>query len=431
MHGLALSQSAPATEFVPPPVSLPARRRVVVTGMGTVNPLGTNLGTTWHAALAGESGITRLSRFASEGYAVHAAGQIRGFDATAIADRKERRHLDAFCLYGLTAALEAIHDAALTITPHRSDRIGVVMGSGFGGLGTFEHNHQILLRRGPERVGPHAIPAGMANAAAAQIAQRLCLTGPNQTVMTACAAGAHAIGTSLRLLQQGDADVMLAGGAEAPICRSAVAGFQAMGALSVRVDPTRASRPFDSSRDGFVLGEGAGVLVMEALEHARARGARIYAEVLGFGASSDAYHVCAPAPDGAGAVRAMSNALADARMAPDAVSYINAHGTSTHYNDLVESRAIRTVFGPAAPPISATKSMIGHLVGAGAAVESILTIMSLVEGVIPPTLNLEERDPECDLDVVADSVRPLAGRIALKNSFGFGGNNASLVFGAC
>jgi 3-oxoacyl-[acyl-carrier-protein] synthase II len=270
----------------------------------------------------------------------------------------------------------------------------------------------------------------MANAAAAQIAQRLCLTGPNQTVMTACAAGAHSLGTALRLIQQGDANVVLAGGAEAPICPSALAGFHAMGALSPCSDPARASRPFDARRDGFVIAEGAGLLVLEELRHATARGARIYAEVLGYGASADAYHVCAPSPDGAGAVRAMTRALADAGVTANEIDYVSAHGTSTHYNDAVETRAIKTVLGEHAyaVPVSAAKSTLGHLIGAGAAVESILTIKTLVEGLVPPTLNQDERDPECDLDHVSGSARPTRARLALKNAFGFGGNNACLVF---
>jgi 3-oxoacyl-[acyl-carrier-protein] synthase II len=424
--GLAHRESRPWQQHASPP-----RRRVVVTGMGAITPLGIDVTATWQRALAGQSGIANLSRFDTSGYGVHIAGEIRDFDASRIADRKERRYLDDFCLYALAAAIEAIGDAALVVEAADATRIGIVIGSGFGGLASFEHSHNVLLQRGPHRVAPHAIPAGMANAAAAHLAQRLCLEGPNQTVMTACAAGAHAIGTALRLVQQGDADVVVAGGAEAPICPSSVAGFSAMGALSRCTEPERASRPFDARRDGFVLGEGAGILVLEALDHAARRGARIHAEVLGYGASADAYHVCAPDPDGTGAARAMSMALADARVTPHEVDYVNAHGTSTRYNDLVETRAIKAVLGEHAyaVPVSAAKSMLGHLIGAGAAVESILTIMTLQEGIVPQTLNQEVRDPECDLDHVAGAPRRMPVRVAVKNAFGFGGANACLVYG--
>lgn len=409
-----------------------ARRRVVITGMGAVTPLGAGVDSIWQRMLAGKSGIGRLSRFELVDLPISVAGEVRDFDCTSIVDRKERRHLDDFTLYALAAATEAVTDARLSLEPDVADNTGVVLGSGFGGLASFERNHETLMRRGPSRVGPFAIPAGMANAAAAYVAQRLGITGPNQTVMTACAAGAHALGTALRLIQQGDATLVLAGGAEAPICPSALAGFHAMGALSRCSDPARASRPFDAGRDGFVIAEGAGVLVLEELEHARARGVRIHAEVLGYGASADAYHVCAPCPDGAGALRAMHRALADAGVDAADVGYVNAHGTSTHYNDTVETRAIKALLGAHAyaVPVSATKSALGHMIGAGAAVESILTVKALAEGVLPPTLNRDTPDPECDLDYIAEGARTHRARIALKNAFGFGGNNACLVFGA-
>ncbi len=408
------------------------RRRVVVTGMGAVTPLGVGVETVWRRALAGQSGIGRLSRFDLAGLPISVAGEVRDFDPTTVADRKERRHLDDFTLYALAAAAEAFAEAGLEIDPDLADRTGVVLGSGFGGLATFERNHDTLVRRGPARVGPFAIPGGMANAAAAHVAQRLGLTGANQTVMTACAAGAHALGTALRLIQQGDASIVLAGGTEAPICPSALAGFHAMGALSPRSDPATASRPFDAGRDGFVIAEGAGVLVLEDLEHARTRGARIHAEILGYGASADAYHVCAPAPDGAGALRAMRRALADARIDPSAIDCVNAHGTGTRYNDAVETRAIKALLGEHAydVPVSASKSSLGHMIGAGAAVESILAVKALADGLLPPTLNCEVPDPECDLDYVASGARSHRARFVLKNSFGFGGSNASLVFGA-
>lgn len=408
------------------------RRRVVITGMGAVTALGTGVDTLWRRALAGESGIARLSRVALDDFPITVAGEVQGFDPAAIADRKERRHLDDFTLYALAAALEAVADADLVHRPATPERTGVVLGSGFGGLATFERNHDTLVRRGPSRVGPFAIPGGMANAAAAHVAQRLGFTGANQTVMTACAASAHALGTGLRLIQHGDADVVLAGGSEAPICPSALAGFHAMGALSSCGDPATASRPFDAHRDGFVIAEGAGVLVLEELEHARGRGAKILGELVGYGASADAYHVCAPAPDGAGALGAMRRAVADAGIAASDVAYVNAHGTGTPYNDAVETRALKSLLGERAyeVPVSASKSALGHMIGAGAAVESILTVKALADRILPPTLHRTVRDPDCDLDYVVEGARRHHARFALKNSFGFGGSNASLVFGA-
>lgn len=422
MHSYALSMDPQLAEHR-------YRRRVVVTGLGTVTPLGNDVTATWAAVRAGISGIGPLTKVNLPGLPVRVAGEITSFDPGAIADRKERRFLDDFCLFALAATAEAVADAGWDDAPPQRDRTAVIVGTGYGGLGAFERGYEILRTRGAGRVGPHVIPAGMANAAAAHLAQRFQLRGPNQTVMTACAAGAHAIGTAFRMVSSGEADAAIAGGAEAPICASALAGFAAMGALSTRTTPN-ASRPFDAQRDGFVLAEGAGMLALEPLDAACARGAHIYGEIVGFAATADAYHVCAPSADGVGAARAMATALDDAGLTPSDVDYVNAHGTSTRYNDAVETRAIRAVFGAHADRllVSATKSMLGHMVGAAGAVESIVTLLTLAEGIVVPTINLETPDPECNLDYVANQARLRPIAVAVKNSFGFGGANACLVF---
>ena len=408
------------------------RRRVVVTGMGCVTPLGVGLEATWSAALDGVSGIGPITLFDAGAHACRIAGEVRGaVDAGDLAP-KEARRLDRFTLFALAAAREALQHAGLDPAAADRDRIGVAIGSGIGGLRSIEENHLALLRNGPRRVSPFMIPMAICNIASGHVSIRHGLRGPNLCHVSACATGAHSVGESLRVIQRGEADVMLAGGSEAAITPLGIAGFAAMRALSTRnEEPGRASRPFDAERDGFVMGEGGGVLVLEALEHAVARGAHIHAEVLGYAATADAVHLAAPAEDGEGAQRCIRLALADARVEPAEVGHLNAHATSTPAGDPVEARAIRAVFGAQADRlgVSATKSMTGHLLGAAGAVEAILCARALETGWIPPTINLEKPDPACELDHVANKPRRAEPRIALSSSFGFGGTNAALVFG--
>ena len=405
-------------------------RRVVVTGLGLVTPLGTGVEKTWKAICAGESGIRRITRFDPAGYDAQIAGEVTDFDPARFIEKKEIKKMDTFIHYAVGAAQLAVEDAGLKVAPEEATRVGVYIGSGIGGLGSIEHYHDVLKEKGPGRVSPFFIPMTIINLASGQVAIRIGAKGPNSCAVTACATGNHCIGDAYRLIQRGDADVMVAGGAEAAVTPLGVAGFAAAKALSFRNDePTRASRPFDKDRDGFVLGEGAGVVVIEELEHARRRGARIYSEVIGYGMNSDAYHITAPPEEGEGAVRCMEMALKDAGIGKEQIGYINAHGTST-MADAIETHAIKTVFGERAYgiPVSSTKSMTGHLLGAAGGIEAVFSILALFHGVLPPTINLENPDPACDLDYVPNKARPAAIKAALSNSFGFGGVNACLIF---
>ncbi|MBY0246436.1 MAG: beta-ketoacyl-ACP synthase II [Nitrospiraceae bacterium] len=405
-------------------------RRVVVTGLGLVTPLGTGVEKTWNALCAGESGIRRISRFDPTGYDAQIAGEVTDFDPARFIEKKEIKKMDTFIHYAVGAAQLAVEDAGLKVAPEEATKVGVYIGSGIGGLGSIEHYHDVLKEKGPGRVSPFFIPMTIINLASGQVAIRIGAKGPNACAVTACATGNHCIGDAYRLIQRGDADVMVAGGAEAAVTPLGVAGFASAKALSFRNDePTRASRPFDKDRDGFVLGEGAGVVVIEELEHARRRGARIYGEVAGYGMNSDAYHITAPPEGGEGAVRCMELALKDAGIGKEQIGYINAHGTST-MADAIETHAIKTVFGERAYgiPVSSTKSMTGHLLGAAGGIEAVFSILALFHGILPPTINLENPDPACDLDYVPNKARPAAIKAALSNSFGFGGVNACLIF---
>jgi len=407
-----------------------ATRRVVVTGLGLVTPLGTGVEKTWKALCAGESGIARIAKFDPSGYDAQIAGEVKDFDPAQFIEKKEIKKMDMFIHYAVGAAQLAVDDAGLKVAPNEATKVGVYIGSGIGGLGSIEHFHNVLKEKGPGRVSPFFIPMTIINLASGQVAIRIGAKGPNSCAVTACATGNHCIGDAYRLIQRGDADVMVAGGAEAAVTPLGVAGFAAAKALSFRNDePTRASRPFDKDRDGFVLGEGAGVVVIEELEHARRRSARIYGEVIGYGMNSDAYHITAPPEEGEGAVRCMELALKDAGIGQDQIGYINAHGTST-MADAIETRAIKTLFGEQAfrIPISSTKSMTGHLLGAAGGIEAVFSILALFHGILPPTINLENPDPACDLDYVPNKARPAAIQVALSNSFGFGGVNACLIF---
>ncbi len=407
-----------------------AVRRVVVTGLGLVTPLGTGVEKTWKAICAGESGIGRITRFDPTGYDAQIAGEVKDFDPAQFIEKKEIKKMDTFIHYAVGAAQLAVDDAGLKVAPEEATKVGVYIGSGIGGLGSIEHYHDVLRAKGPGRVSPFFIPMTIINLASGQVAIRIGAKGPNSCAVTACATGNHCIGDAYRLIQRGDADVMVAGGAEAAVTPLGVAGFASAKALSFRNDePTKASRPFDKDRDGFVLGEGAGVLVIEELEHALQRGVRIYGEIIGYGMNSDAYHITAPPEEGEGAVRCMELALKDAGINRDQIGYINAHGTST-MADAIETRAIKQVFGEQAfrIPVSSTKSMTGHLLGAAGGIEAVFSLLALFHGVLPPTINLDHPDPACDLDYVPNKARPSAIKTALSNSFGFGGVNACLIF---
>jgi len=408
-------------------------RRVVVTGIGLVSPLGTGTDKTWQALLRGESGIAPLTRFDVSRYATRFGGEVKDFDPLAFIDRKEARKMDLFIRFGLAAAELAVADSGLPAADLRSDRAGTYVGSGIGGLGSIEENLKVLWERGPDRVSPFFLVQTIINEASGQISIRFGAKGPNCANATACSTGTHAVGDSFRIIARGEADIMIAGGAEAPLTPLSLAGFTAIKALSERNDePAKASRPFDARRDGFVMGEGAGVLVLEELGRALRRNARIYAEVVGYGMTSDAYHVAAPDPTGDGAARVMTRALEDAGIAPGDVQYINAHGTSTPLNDKTETLAIKTVFGEAARrlAVNSTKSMTGHLLGAAGGLEAGISALVLHHQVMPPTINYEFPDPECDLDYVPNAARKAAVVHAVSNSFGFGGTNASLVLKA-
>lgn len=406
------------------------KRRVVVTGMGALAPNGNTVPQFWGAIKSGTSGIGPITNFDATDFTVKIAGEVLDFQAEDHFDRKELRKLDRFTVYALVAAAEAIEQANLNVGATPAERIGVILGSGIGGIGTFEEQHKNLLEKGPRRVSPFFIPMMIANIASGHVAIKWGFKGPNHAVVSACASGNDAIGEALRTVQYGDADVVVTGGSEASVCPMAVAGFANMKALSTRNDdPTGASRPFDLDRDGFVIAEGAGILILEELEHARKRGAEIFGEIGGYGATDDAYHITQPAAGGAGAAVAMQMAIGDAGLNPADIDYINAHGTSTPYNDKNETLAVHTVFGEHARnlAISSTKSMTGHLLGATGAIEAIASIMSLREQILPPTINQITADPECDLDYVPNNARPANIRNIVSNTLGFGGHNAVLL----
>jgi len=399
--------------------------------MGVVTPLGVGLNTTWEALCAGKSGVSRITHFDPEGFPAQIAAEVKDFDPLNFIEKKEIKKMDRFIQFGIAAARMAVEDAGLEITDSIAERVGVYVGSGMGGLPAIEATHKKLLEGGVRKISPFFIPMVIINLVSGQIAMLFGAKGPNSSVVTACATGTHAIGDAFKIIQRGDADIMIAGGTEATISPLGIGGFCAMKALSTRNDePEKASRPFDATRDGFVMGEGAGIVVLEELSMAERRGARIYAEVKGYGMTGDAYHITAPAPQGEGAARCLKMALEDAGLSPDEVDYINAHGTSTKFNDENETAAIKTVFGERAYriPVSSTKSMTGHLLGAAGGIEAIFTIMTIVKGVIPPTINYEHPDPECDLDYVPNKARQQNVDVAISNSFGFGGTNACLIF---
>ena len=408
-------------------------RRVVVTGIGALTSIGLTYEEFWTNCLAGKSGIAGITHFDPADFAVKIAGEIKDFNVENYIDKIEARKMDRFVHLAVAASDAALKDSGLDLERIDRTRAGVLIGSGVGGIGTLEAQHTNLMTKGPSRVSPFFVPMMIVDMASGVVSMRHCLKGPNFATVSACASGAHAMGEAFRMLQTGHADIMVAGGAEAAVTPMTVAGFASMKALSRRnEEPERASRPFDRDRDGFVLGEGAGIIVMETTEHAEARGARIYAEISGYGASADAYHMTAPDPEGEGARTAMELALEDAAMEPRRISYINAHGTSTQYNDKIETVAIKEVFGEAAKriPVNSTKSMVGHLLGAAGAVELVACILSIRDGKIHPTVNLENPDPDCDLDYVPGAARNMAVEAALSNSFGFGGHNVSLIVGS-
>jgi 3-oxoacyl-[acyl-carrier-protein] synthase II len=407
--------------------------RVVITGLGLVTPVGIGTTESWRALLAGESGIAPITNFDCSQFRVRIAGEVKGWEPTRFIDKKKLKEMDRFTEFAMGAAALAAADAKLELTPEEQDEAGCFIGVGIGGLFTLEKTKQTLMEKGPQKISPYSIPGIIANLAAGQVSMQLGLRGPSYCTTSACSSGAHAIGEATEWLRRGKVQVMIAGGAEATVTPVGIGGFEAMFALSRRnEDPKGASRPFDVGRDGFVCGEGSGILVLETLTHAQKRGARIYAEVLGYGASSDANHLTQPAPHGEGAQRAMRMALKDAKVSPAQVEYINAHGTSTPVGDIAESEAIAAVFGAHATDkklwVSSTKSMMGHLLGAAGAVESAVCALALAEGRIPPTINLENQDPKCPLDYVANTSRERRIRYALNNSFGFGGTNCSLLF---
>jgi 3-oxoacyl-[acyl-carrier-protein] synthase II len=403
-------------------------RRVVVTGMGAITPVGHDVPSSWDALIAGRSGIAEVTLFETSDLDVRIAGEVKGFDPTAYLDRKEARRMDRFLQFGLVAAQEAWRDADLKITPDNAELVGVLMGSGIGGIGTLVEQTTVLLHKGPDRVSPFLIPMFLPDMLSGLVSIQTGAKGPNFSVASACATAGHCLGEAMEIIRRGDAEVMLAGGAEAPITRIGLAAFDSMRAISRRNDdPTRASRPFERDRDGFVLAEAAGVVVLESLEHAQRRGARIHAELVGYGATGDAYHITAPSEGGEGAARAMRIALRKANMQPSEIGYINAHGTSTPYNDRTESQAIQTIFGEHTPPVSSTKSMTGHLIGASGAVEAIVCIRAIQEGCLPPTINYDNPDPECTLDYIPNVARPARIDAALSNSLGFGGHNTTLI----
>lgn len=407
------------------------KRRVVVTGLGLVTPLGIGVKDSWEAMLDGRSGIGIINTFDSSDLPVHIAGEVKGFDPSTYIELKEIKKMDKFIHFALAASIMAVEDSGIKITGDNAERVGVIIGSGMGGLPAIEHYHKTYLEKGYRRITPFFIPMLIINLASGQVSIKFGAKGPNSAVATACATGSHAIGDAFKVIQRGDADAMIAGGTESVITPMAIGGFAVMKALSTRNDePEKASRPFDRDRDGFVMGEGAGVVILESLESAKARNAKIYAEVTGYGMTSDAYHITTPSPGGEGAAICMRSALKDADASPESVDYINAHGTSTKYGDELETAAIKKIFGEHAYRlcVSSTKSMTGHLLGASGGVEAVVSILTVYNDVIHPTINLENPDPECDIDYVPIKARNKTVNCALSNSFGFGGTNACLLF---
>jgi 3-oxoacyl-[acyl-carrier-protein] synthase II len=410
----------------------PSKRRVVVTGLGAVSPIGNTVADTWSAALAGKSGIANITHFDATPFSTRFAGEVKGFNIEEYIPAKEARHMDTFIHYGMAAGIQALQDCAITVTEENAERIGVMIGSGIGGLPLIEETKEDYTARGPRRISPFFVPASIINMISGNLSIKYGLKGPNLAIVTACTTGLHCIGAAARLIEYGDADVMIAGGAEATVSPLGLGGFASARALSSRNDdPSTASRPWDKDRDGFVLGEGAGVMVLEEYEHAKARGAKIYAEVLGFGMSADAYHMTSPLEDGSGAGRCMVSAMKIAGVNADQVDYVNAHGTSTPLGDLAEVQGIKRTFGDHARKlvVNSTKSMTGHLLGGAGGLESVFTVLAVHHQVSPPTINIFNQDPACDLDFCANTARELKIDVAVKNSFGFGGTNGTLVFG--
>lgn len=406
-------------------------KRVVVTGIGALTPVGMGAEKSWDSLVKGESGIGLVTRFDASEFPSRVAGEVKGFEPTDYLDKKDVKKMDTFIQYAIAAGKMAMDDSGLDITESNAERVGVMVGSGMGGLPAIERYHEAYLKGGPKKISPFFIPMTIINLAAGHISIMSGAKGPNSSIVTACATGTHAIGDAYRIIQRGEADAMIAGSSESVMCALAFGGFGAAKALSKRNDePEKASRPFDSERDGFVMGEGAGILVLEEMEHAKKRNASIYGELVGYGMSGDAYHMTSPAPGGEGAARCMVHALKDASLSLDEVEYINAHGTSTPAGDVGETMAVKKVFGDHAYKlaVSSTKSMTGHLLGAAGAVEAIFSLLALDRGVLPPTINLDNPDPECDLDYVPNVARSANIEVAMSNSFGFGGTNASLIF---
>jgi len=408
------------------------RRRVVVTGLGCVAPVGNTVAAAWESLIAGQSGIATITRFDASPFTTHFAGEVKGFNVEDYMPGKEARHMDTFIHFGMAAGIQAIQDSGLTVTDENAERIGVIVGSGIGGLPMIEETHAELTNRGPRRISPFFVPASIINMISGHLSIKYGLKGPNLAIVTACTTGLHSIGVAGRMIEYGDADVMIAGGAESTISPLGLGGFASARALSSRNDdPATASRPWDKDRDGFVLGEGAGVMVLEEYEHAKARGAKIYAELLGFGMSADAHHMTAPLEDGDGARRCMVSAMKNAGINADQVDYVNAHGTSTPLGDVAETIAIKRALGDHAKNIvvNSTKSMTGHLLGGAGGLESVLTVLALHHQLSPPTINIFNQDPDCDLDYCANVARQMPINVAVKNSFGFGGTNGTLIFG--
>ncbi|HEY6009832.1 MAG TPA: beta-ketoacyl-ACP synthase II [Nitrospirota bacterium] len=407
------------------------KKRVVVTGVGMITPVGADTESSWQGLVNGKSGIGPITQFEDKNIPTQIAGEVKGFDAAKYIDQKEIKKMDRFIHLAIGASQLAMDDSGLKITPDNAERIGVMVGAGMGGLPAIERVHDAYREKGYRRITPFFIPMTIINEVAGHLSMRYGAKGPNISVVTACATGTHSIGDAFKWIQRGDADAMIAGGTEATICPLAVGGFNAMKALSTRnSEPERASRPFDAERDGFVMGEGSGIVVLEELEFAQKRGARILAEIVGYGASGDAYHITSPAPNGEGAARCMKMAMKDATISAADLGYINAHGTSTKYGDELETMAIKTVLGDHAykTPVSSTKSMTGHLLGAAGGVEAVVSVLAVHDGILPPTINLENPDPECDLDYIPNIARKIQVETAMSNSFGFGGTNACLIF---
>ncbi|EUJ22944.1 3-oxoacyl-ACP synthase [Listeria grandensis FSL F6-0971] len=406
------------------------KKRVVVTGVGAVTPIGNDAQTAWENAKKGVNGVAELTRLNPDDYPVKIAAELKDFDVEKYLEKKDARKMDRFTHYAIASSDMAVADAGLTIDDSNAERVGVWIGSGIGGMETFESQFEVFLDRGHRRVSPFFVPMMIPDMASGQVSIRHGAKGINSATVTACATATNSIGDAFKVIQRGDADIMITGGAEAPITKMSVAGFIANKALSLNPDPETACRPFDADRDGFIIGEGAGIFILEELEHAKARGAQIYAEIVGYGATGDAYHITAPAPGGEGAARSMKMALNDAGIGVDGVDYINAHGTSTPYNDDYETQAIKTVFGDNAPKlaISSTKSMTGHTLGASGGIEAIFSVLAIRDSIVPPTIHLNNPDPVCDLDYVPNVAREMNVDVAMSNSFGFGGHNATLVF---